>query len=182
VGPYDVKPTPTGKIIVARFALESGKVSLPSKSCDLHSTVNEILEDLAPLISEKGVTVDSNCGLEMECIPELIYIILYNLVSNAVKYNKEGGVISITCNRDEDYYQITVKDSGIGIPPEHRERVFERFYRVDKHRSRVSGGTGLGLAIVKHVVNTLNGSIQITDGIDGGAGFNIHLPVVKSRA
>ncbi|MFH1761737.1 MAG: ATP-binding protein [bacterium] len=158
--------------------LESGKAVLPVKSCNIHDTIREILEDMEPLIREKRLTIENNCRLAIECIPELIYIVLYNLLSNAVKYNSEKGVIRISCSMEGNDHIISVEDSGIGIPGEHRERVFERFYRVDKHRSRESGGTGLGLAIVKHVVNTLNGSVHIKDGINGGIGFFVHLPVL----
>ena len=77
---------------------------------------------------------------------------LYNLVDNAIKYNKEGGYVKVLLARDNDGVRWSVEDSGIGIAREEQERIFERFYRVDKSRSKSTGGTGLGLAIVKHIV------------------------------
>ena len=100
-----------------------------------------------------------------------------NLVSNAVKYNKEGGVVFIEVCEKDGMAQISVADEGEGIPPELRERVFERFYRVDPSRNRQTGGTGLGLAIVKHAVEQLNGSVHIEDSACGGAKFVVILPL-----
>lgn len=103
-----------------------------------------------------------------------------NLVSNAVKYNKEGGVVFIEVGADQDNALISVADEGCGIPPELRERVFERFYRVDPSRSRATGGTGLGLAIVKHAVEQLGGTVGIEDGLCGGTKFVVTLPLAHS--
>lgn len=87
--------------------------------------------------------------------------IIFNLCDNAIKYNKNGGRVEVVISRQENNVVIAVKDSGIGIPPEHQARIFERFYRVDKSRSKESGGTGLGLSIVKHAVQYLNGNIDL---------------------
>ena len=84
-----------------------------------------------------------------------------NLVENAVKYNREDGWVRVTLDADHKFFYIKVSDSGIGIPEEYKERVFERFYRVDKARSRETGGTGLGLAITKSVIFMHHGSIQV---------------------
>lgn len=102
-----------------------------------------------------------------------------NLVSNAVKYNKEGGVVFIEVCEQDGMVQISVADEGEGIPLELRERVFERFYRVDPSRNRQTGGTGLGLAIVKHAVEQLNGSVRIEDSFCGGAKFVVTLPLAS---
>lgn len=88
--------------------------------------------------------------------------LFYNLCENAIKYNRPGGQVYVTLTSAEDGHAlITIEDTGIGIPEEHQERVFERFYRVDKSHSKQSGGTGLGLAIVKHVVEYHDGQIQL---------------------
>ena len=105
-----------------------------------------------------------------------------NLCSNAIKYNKEGGVVLVEVHRDKERAVLTVSDEGCGIPQELRERVFERFFRVDPSRSRQTGGTGLGLAIVKHAVEKLGGSIHIEDSDLGGAMFVVELPLAKESS
>ena len=94
-------------------------------------------------------------------VRRLLTEIIFNLCDNAIKYNKTGGTVEVSAGRQGNHAVISVKDSGIGIPPEHQTRIFERFYRVDKSRSKESGGTGLGLSIVKHAVQDLNGKIDL---------------------
>ena len=84
---------------------------------------------------------------------QLMEELIYNLCENAIRYNNRGGSVTVTVDREKDETFLSVRDTGIGIPPEHQDRVFERFYRVDKSRSKATGGTGLGLAIVKHIVS-----------------------------
>ena len=97
----------------------------------------------------------------MRGVRSLLTEVIFNLCDNSIKYNKDGGTVEVIVNRQEGKAVVSVKDSGIGIPPEHQTRVFERFYRVDKSRSKESGGTGLGLSIVKHAVQYLNGQIDL---------------------
>jgi len=107
---------------------------------------------------------------------------LSNLVDNAVKFTPEKGLISIRAYEDIQYVRIDVEDSGIGIPPEHLPRIFERFYRVDKARSREMGGTGLGLAIVKHIVQKHNGKVEVQSESEKGSQFSIYLPKSNSKS
>jgi two-component system phosphate regulon sensor histidine kinase PhoR len=107
---------------------------------------------------------------------EALTQILDNLVDNAVKYTPEGGLILISWNAEEETVQFSVRDNGIGIPAQDLLRIFERFYRVDKARSRELGGTGLGLAIVKHMVQSQRGTITATSEIGKGTCFTITLP------
>jgi signal transduction histidine kinase len=100
-----------------------------------------------------------------------------NLADNGVKYTPSGGVVTIRVGVVHGWAQVDVEDTGPGIPAEHRERVFERFYRVDKARSRAVGGTGLGLAIVKHVALAHGGSVSVTAASGGGSCFRIRLPL-----
>ncbi len=102
---------------------------------------------------------------------------LINLIDNAIKYNRKGGYVSITAYKAEGSVIVIVKDNGIGIPEDHQKRIFERFYRVDKGRSRSMGGTGLGLSIVKHIVNLYSGNIKIISKPGGGTEFIIQLPM-----
>lgn len=94
--------------------------------------------------------------------------LLYNLVDNAIKYNHYSGKVSVLLSKENGFYKIAVFDTGIGIPKEHHMRVFERFYRVDKSRSKKTGGTGLGLSIVKHIVELHNGRIEIESNEESG--------------
>jgi len=101
---------------------------------------------------------------------------IVNLIDNAVKYSDEGAPVDVGAMQDEQETRIVVKDTGCGIPAEHLPRIFERFYRVDKARSRKLGGTGLGLAIVKHIVQAHGGWITVESKVDAGSEFVIHLP------
>ena len=104
-----------------------------------------------------------------------------NLINNAIKYSQNGGEITVKVTRDDDNLEIVVQDNGVGIPPEHRERIFERFYRVDKSRDRQTGGTGLGLSIVKHVVQLHNGSVSLSSQVGDGSKFTIRLPIEQNE-
>jgi two-component system phosphate regulon sensor histidine kinase PhoR len=101
--------------------------------------------------------------------------LLINLLDNAIKYT-ENGTITIDCKQEDEKLVITVEDTGIGMEEEHLERIFERFYRVDKGRSRKMGGTGLGLSIVKHIVELYNGTIQVDSKLGVGTKFTIRFP------
>jgi two-component system phosphate regulon sensor histidine kinase PhoR len=107
---------------------------------------------------------------------EAIRQIVDNLVDNAIKYTPEGGSVSVSCWGDRDEICIEVADTGIGIPRDDLPRIFERFYRVDKARSRELGGTGLGLSIVKHLVGCIGGQIDVTSRLGTGSCFTVHLP------
>jgi two-component system phosphate regulon sensor histidine kinase PhoR len=108
-----------------------------------------------------------------------MYTLLNNIIGNAIKYNKDGGSVDIDMVRAQDDIKIIVKDTGIGIPKADQTRIFERFYRVDKGRSRQLGGTGLGLAIVKHIVSLYNGTIHLTSELDIGTTIVIVLPMQR---
>jgi two-component system phosphate regulon sensor histidine kinase PhoR len=107
---------------------------------------------------------------------EAIRQIVDNLVDNAIKYTPEGGSVCVTCYSDQNMASVEVADSGIGIPRAELSRIFERFYRVDKARSRELGGTGLGLSIVKHLMQSIGGQIDVTSRVGSGSKFTIHLP------
>ncbi|MDE2223503.1 MAG: PAS domain-containing protein [Candidatus Omnitrophica bacterium] len=102
--------------------------------------------------------------------------VFLNLLDNAVKFTPPGGKISVRARRESPYVCVEIQDSGIGIPPEHLSRVFERFYKIDKSRSRDINGTGLGLAIVKHIISTHQGKIEVESAVDQGTTFRIFLP------
>ena len=106
----------------------------------------------------------------------LVFEIVQNLCSNAVKYNVKGGRVDVTVAKKDGHVVLTVADTGIGIPPEHQSRVFERFYRVDKSHSKASGGTGLGLSIVKHAAQYHNADIQLESVLGKGTTIRVVFP------
>ena len=117
------------------------------------------------------ITITANEGMLSE--------IIYNLADNAIKYNTAGGYVNVRVGRENGKTVITVSDSGIGIPAEHQQHIFERFYRVDKSRSKQRGGTGLGLSIVKHIVNSMNGNIDLRSVPEQGTEIKVTLPLKK---
>ncbi len=135
---------------------------MPFENVDLYGAAMEVAAGLTDAAAAKNVEITvTGENVNVKGVRRLITEIIFNLCDNAIKYNKDGGTVEVSVNRQEDRAVISVRDSGIGIPPEHQTRVFERFYRVDKSRSKESGGTGLGLSIVKHAVQYLNGTIDL---------------------
>ena len=112
--------------------------------------------------------------IDIKANKDHLYSAIYNIVDNAIKYNKQNGkiIINLEINKDNKP-QLSIKDTGIGISKEDQERIFERFYRVDKSRSKANGGTGLGLSIVKHTLNNMNATIQVKSQLNKGSTFII---------
>jgi two-component system phosphate regulon sensor histidine kinase PhoR len=108
--------------------------------------------------------------------------VLINLLHNAVKFNRPGGSVRVTVDTAEDRVRIAIADTGLGIPSEDLPRVFERFYRVDKARSREVGGTGLGLSIVKHAMEQMGGEIGVESTLGKGSCFTVALPLARDGA
>jgi len=105
--------------------------------------------------------------------------LLYNLVDNAIRYNRRGGQVFVNVDKTENEVCLEVKDTGIGIAEKHQERIFERFYRVDKSRSKSTGGTGLGLAIVRHIAVCHNARIELISKLGEGTKISVYFPVGK---
>ena len=132
--------------IIRLSQLDEG-VELPAEQVDMLALAEDVKEILAPSAAEKNVTIDvTGNGFTMKGVRRMLQEIIYNLCDNAIKYNVPGGSVVICAENN----RLIVSDTGIGIPAEHKDRIFERFYRVDKSHSKASGGTGLGLSIVKH--------------------------------
>jgi two-component system sensor histidine kinase SenX3 len=125
------------------------------------------------------VRTDDGSGLRMHGEQALLVTALANLVSNAIAYSPRGSLVSISRRRRGDNIEISVTDRGIGIDRKDQERVFERFFRADKARSRATGGTGLGLAIVKHVAANHNGSIGLWSQLGTGSTFTLSIPAYE---
>ena len=132
--------------IIRLSQLDEG-VQLPAETVDLLALAAEVKTTLQPSAKEKNVTISvSGTGFSVVGVRRMLYEIIYNLCDNAIKYNIPGGSVTICAENN----RLVVSDTGIGIPAEHKDRIFERFYRADKSHSKASGGTGLGLSIVKH--------------------------------
>ena len=151
--------------------------------CELGGIIRYTLNLLAPQAEDKGLalTYEGPEDLDIEANASQITQVVVNLVENAIKYTNEGGV-DFRLEDQGEFVRFDVTDTGIGIPEEHLPRLFERFYRVDKARSRAGGGTGLGLSIVKHIVEAHGGSIHVDSAQNRGTTFSVVLPKGESTS
>lgn len=153
--------------------LDEGQLSI-MEDLSITSIAHEVFENLQEKAQERHVQLQiRGDDIKMVAVNRYIYELIYNLVDNAIRYNRENGSVTITLHTTSNKYMISVADTGIGIAPEEQHRVFERFYRVDKSHSRQTGGTGLGLSIVKRVVLYHHGKIKITSHLNQGTVFSI---------
>lgn len=141
----------------------------------LNELIRDILRAQRNLIDEKNIAVSlEGHGLVYEN-KTMMWELFANIINNGLKYNKDGGKLDIKISEDEKNYEVSIVDTGIGIPSKDLARIFERFYRVDKSRSRKIGGTGLGLSIVKHVLQSIDGKLEISSKLGMGTSFKIIL-------
>ena len=158
--------------------LEAGQEAVELAPCDIDALVRGIVNDFDAVAQEKGQTIGAHIAPEAAMLvtdAAKLHDVVRNLVENAVNYTPEGGAIDVGAAVKAGRFQLTVADTGHGIAPDDLGRVFERFYRVDKSRTR-PGGTGLGLSIVKHLVQVLNGEVVVENQPGGGALFTVILP------
>ena len=138
---------------------------------------------LRSLAEEKTVTIEADLPpTVINGDPVRLAQLVTNLLTNAIRYNREGGKVRVTLTSDEQYAILTVADTGVGIDESDREQVFDRFFRVDKHRNREAGGSGLGLAICKTIVEAHNGTITTSRGMAGETLFTVRLPMNHASA
>jgi two-component system phosphate regulon sensor histidine kinase PhoR len=163
--------------------LESGRLKMNLQSIQLRPFVEKLLEDLRPQAKGRNVTLTNDVpDLTAQADAERLQQVLANIVGNAIKYGRADGQVAVSArNGDGDMIEVCVQDDGPGIPPEALERVFERFYRVDKARSREQGGTGLGLSIVKHIVQSHGGKVWARSELGKGATFYFTLPTTTEH-
>jgi two-component system phosphate regulon sensor histidine kinase PhoR len=159
--------------------LESGQIVMNVQTVGLQSVADEVVNDLRARAAEKNVVLEDHvpAGLRAKADAERLQQVLFNLVDNAIKYGRSGGCVWISARpAAEALVEVSVRDNGPGIPPDSVDRVFERFYRVDKARSREQGGTGLGLSIVKHIVQSHGGEVRVESVLGEGTTFFFTLP------
>jgi two-component system phosphate regulon sensor histidine kinase PhoR len=164
--------------------IETPEVKLDRTDCDLGQLVAACCRQLAAAAECRKVALsyaDSEGPVLASVDAATITTAVENLVDNAIKYTPAGGSVRVTCRREDTGCRIAVVDTGIGITPSHQRRIFERFYRVDKARSRELGGTGLGLAIAKHIVLAHDGRIEVVSQPGAGSTFTIILPAPRAE-
>ena len=161
--------------IIRLSRLDEDQTPVSRAPVDLHTIAQECIETLTPAAEKRGIVLQLEGGSTVvHGDKDSLWELVYNLMDNAIRYNRPGGKVQIITARTRDgHCTLTVKDNGIGIPKEAQASVFERFYRVDKSRSKATGGTGLGLAIVKHIARIHNARIKLESAVDEGTTITV---------
>ena len=162
---------------LSRLELERKGVPI---SLSLRNIANDVIESLSPLANQKSIRFSLDGDAHIIADREHMIELIKNLTENAVRYNRENGEVHLSISDTDNHVTVSVTDTGIGIPKEHLPRIFERFYRVNKSRSRETGGTGLGLSIVKHIAEIYNADITISSEPDIGTNITIVFPRIRS--
>ena len=169
--------------IIKLSNLDEGAVELTRETVDLYVTAENTVRSLLPAAKKANVTLSLNGeNAEIYGIPQLLTAVVYNLCDNAIKYNKDGGTVFVNVKNNAENIVLSVRDTGIGIPKEQQERIFERFYRVDKSHSKEVGGTGLGLSIVKHAAKLHDAKITLESEVGKGTGITVIFPKKQQNA
>ena len=167
--------------IIRLSELDSGNRQLECEPVELYETAAECMDLLRLNAARQNVSMHLSGESATVCADrQLIEELIYNLCDNAIRYNNRGGSVSVKAGRDGGQAFLEVTDTGIGISAEHRDRIFERFYRVDKSRSRETGGTGLGLAIVKHIASRHGAQILLESEKGKGTKIRVVFPEPSS--
>lgn len=160
-----------------------GEVAADCEIIYMAPTVNRVTRMLSPMAAQANI--DIRLELEEDCpiliLEDDLYQIIFNLMENGIKYNTPGGTLTVTLRHQDDNAILTVQDTGVGIPQDAIGHIFERFYRVDKARSRASGGSGLGLAIVRAIVRRNRGEIQVDSTVSQGTRFSVTFPAFETE-
>lgn len=170
-----MKAVVEGLLTLARA--DARDLNLRKERVDLHKVVDETARLLAPVAKDRNVSVTASAETAIVTgDPDRLREVVANLLTNAIRYNRDGGRVDVALEVESGRAVLTVTDTGIGIPEKEQSQVFERFYRVDKARSREQGGSGLGLAITKWIVEAHGGTISFTSREGSGTTFTVHLP------
>jgi two-component system, OmpR family, phosphate regulon sensor histidine kinase PhoR len=166
--------------------MESGVVKFNFETFDLKEVILEVIEELEQKALKRKMHIhfsyEKDKPYRTVADKDKIFRVCQNLISNAIKYNNDGGEVQVNLKSYKNNITVEVKDNGKGIPTEDLKRIFERFYRVDKSRSREGGGTGLGLAIVKHILEGHKSKISVSSALGKGSVFSFDLPLEKEKA
>lgn len=163
--------------IIRISQLDEGLLPYEKEEIDLYEAAQETIGHLEDAARQRGISVKlAGSHRTVATVRTILQEVLYNLCDNAIKYNKENGIVKVTVRQEADSVSVTVKDTGIGIPPEDQERVFERFYRVDKSHSKEIGGTGLGLSIVKHGAASMGAALSMESVLGEGTAITLTFP------
>lgn len=162
-------------------SIESGNVRIDRKHLELNGLVREVFASLSAKAEERGIFLENEIEPGVRVYADIIRLeqMLTNLIDNAIKFNTAEGTVTVRCADTPDSQIIEVSDTGEGIMREHLQRIFERFYRIDRARTREVGGTGLGLAIVKHLARLHGGEVTVSSVLGEGSTFRIELPKVE---
>jgi len=169
--------------LLALSRLESVKMDFIRESIDLRDVVNDSMQALLPLSEDKKIPIELQIidePIEILGDREALFQSVNNLIDNAIKYNSKHGTVFLSLYKQGKNAVLEVRDLGIGIEPQEQHRIFERFYRADKARSRQVGGTGLGLSIVKHTVLAHVGQLSVESFLGTGSTFKISIPLIKA--
>lgn len=169
------------KDLLTLVGMDSGETRLNEEPFSLTAMVKDNVKRLSPLARERGIALGLSAGIEIGLTGDRTKLdqVFYNLIDNAIKYTPRGGKVDVELLRQGKNALVKVKDNGIGIPEEDIKHIFDRFYRVDKARSRETGGTGLGLSIVKQTILLHGGNISVHSKVDEGTAFTVQLPIGK---
>ena len=163
--------------IIRLSKLDDENLELEKEPIDLFDMSKEIIETLQPAAKKRGISLSfTGKRVQIKGMRQIIYEMLYNVCDNAIHYNKDEGSVVISSEETEEGICWRVEDTGIGIPLAEQERIFERFYRVDKSHSRATGGTGLGLSIVKHAAELHGARVRVDSVVDQGTTITIIFP------
>jgi len=167
--------------LLALSQIESKAMPLKLALVELRPLAESVVASLKPSITSRGiaVTLEFPDGFAVRADPDRLQQVLFNLADNAIKYNTTGGRVTLSAASTGPWATVTVADTGIGIPDQDVPRLFERFYRVDKARSRELGGTGLGLSIVKHIVEAHGGTVSVESRVNQGSRFSFTIPLAS---
>ena len=173
--------------LLSLVKMDKAETVLNTEEVDINLLIKQILKRLRPIAAAKKVEIIYETIREVvaEVDETKLSLAITNLVENAIKYNTEGGSVKVSLDADHKFFYIKVSDTGIGIPEAEYESIFERFYRVDKARSRSTGGTGLGLSITKNIILKHKGIIKLSSKEEEGSTFTVRIPlnyIVENRS
>jgi len=168
-------------LVLAR--LDAANEQLSFEEINLAELLHSLITDINVLCQDKGLLpeLNANENVRVKGDKGKLRRLFLNILDNAIRYTPRGGVISISLSREGQNALVTIRDTGIGISPEHIPHIFDRFYRVDKARSRSEGGSGLGLAICKYIVEAHSGEISVESQAGKGSTFSIRLPLYVDK-